>query len=175
MPDDSQLLRHYVEGGSEAAFKELVERHLGLVYHSALRRLGAEAHLAPDIAQTVFILLARKARTLRGHPSLVGWLHATTYFTTTRALRTEWRRRIREQEAQTMMEDRSEPASMVDWKTLRPFPGVKRKPTILHRRDVPADLAPRHAARLSRKGNHPLGLSRRAPAEAEESQAPVSS
>ena len=62
MLDDQLLLRRYATEGSEAAFRELVERHLNLVYSAALRRVGNDAHLAQDVCQLVFTDLARKMR-----------------------------------------------------------------------------------------------------------------
>src|SRR5687767_15014606 len=96
MSDDAQLLREYVECRSEAAFAELVQRHLALVYNSAARQLGDEAHLAPDVAQTVFVLLAAKSRALLAHPNLTAWLHTTTHWKVSEVRRAERRRRTRE-------------------------------------------------------------------------------
>jgi len=77
MADDADLLRRYVEDRSEAAFAALVDRYLNQVYFTALRQVAGDAHCAEDIAQTVFTLLARKARVLAGRPSLAGWLFIT--------------------------------------------------------------------------------------------------
>ncbi len=60
MSDDIELLRRYAEEGAEEAFRELVARHVDLVYAAARRTLG-DLHLAQDVAQTVFSDLARKA------------------------------------------------------------------------------------------------------------------
>ena len=54
MIPDGELLRRYAETNSESAFTELVERHLPLVYSAALRQVNGDAHLAQDVAQTVF-------------------------------------------------------------------------------------------------------------------------
>lgn len=117
--DDAQLLRQYVEAKSEPAFGELVQRHLALVYHAAARQLGADRHLAEDITQAVFILLAEKSRSLLGHPSLAGWLHTTTHFKVARALRAVRRRQLREQAVLAMTDDG--PASSADeWDRIRP-------------------------------------------------------
>ena len=64
MSDDSELLRRYAEARSQDAFAELVQRHLTLVYSTALRQAGGDAHLAQDVTQMVFTDLARKAAAL---------------------------------------------------------------------------------------------------------------
>lgn len=121
--DDAELLRRYVDKRDQAAFAELVQRYLGLVYHAALRQLGGEGHAAEDVAQRVFTLLARKAPGLRGHATLAGWLHTTTRFAAGEVMRTERRRRAREQEAFTMHGNPttdSGSANDAAWRDLRP-------------------------------------------------------
>ena len=76
--DDSALLRDYADHQDEAAFAELVQRYLNLVYFAALRQVGYDTHRAEEVTQTVFTQLARKASTLSRHPTLAGWLHTTT-------------------------------------------------------------------------------------------------
>lgn len=71
---DPELLRQYVENGSEAAFTELARRYAALVYSAALRSVGGKGHLAEEVTQDVFILLVRKAPMLLDHETLVGWL-----------------------------------------------------------------------------------------------------
>jgi len=68
---DAELLRRYAREGSEAAFAELVRRHLDMVYSAALRQVFGDTHRAQDVAQTAFTALARKARSLARHPSVV--------------------------------------------------------------------------------------------------------
>ena len=101
--EDWQLLQDYAERGSESAFRTLVGRHLGLVRAAALRQVN-ESALAEEVAQAVFILLARKARTLSRETVLAGWLFRTTRFVAARAARSEFRRQRREQEAVNMQE-----------------------------------------------------------------------
>jgi RNA polymerase sigma factor (sigma-70 family) len=98
---DADLIREYVRNGSESAFAELVKRHVDLVFSAARRQLG-DAHLAEEVTQSVFCLLARKAPGLTGCVSLSGWLYRTTGFIAAKALRTELRRRRHEQEAVQM-------------------------------------------------------------------------
>ena len=119
MSDDAQLLRRYVETRSEAAFAELAQRHLALVYHAAMRRVGSDPQLAEEITQMVFILLAEKARSLLAHTSLVGWLYTTTQFKAARAARTELRRRLREQEA-FLLNAVAEETTGAEWERVRP-------------------------------------------------------
>jgi RNA polymerase sigma factor (sigma-70 family) len=114
---DSDLLRDYTENGSEAAFAELVRRHVDAVYSSALR-LVVDSHLAEDVTQSTFAILAREARHLAGRTILSGWLHRTAINIAAKLVRTEMRRRAREQEAYAMEILRSPSDSA--WKQLAP-------------------------------------------------------
>jgi DNA-directed RNA polymerase specialized sigma24 family protein len=75
MTNDEQLLDAYARERSESAFGELVARHIDFVYSTALRVVNRDSHLAQDVAQTVFIDLARKAGSLPRGVVLSGWLH----------------------------------------------------------------------------------------------------
>jgi RNA polymerase sigma factor (sigma-70 family) len=101
MNEDNELLRRFVDERSQAAFTELVQRKINLVYAAALRQVG-DPHLAADVTQRVFFGLACRAAQLVHHPLLVGWLHTTTRFTAAKALRDQRRWQRREQEAHTM-------------------------------------------------------------------------
>ncbi len=76
--NDHQLLSAYVRG-DEQAFETLVEKYFRMVYTVAARQTG-DSHLAEDIAQSVFIILSRKARGLSSRISVPGWLLRTTRF-----------------------------------------------------------------------------------------------
>ena len=96
--DDIALLRDYAERNCEEAFATLVSRHVNLVFSVGLRHTG-NPNEAEEITQAVFIILARKAPSLRKETILSGWLYHTARLTAANYLRTELRRRHREQEA----------------------------------------------------------------------------
>ena len=100
---DSQLLRAYAEHRSEPAFAELVRRHVDFVYSAALRMV-CDSHLAEDVTQGVFVALAKNFAQLADRPVLSGWLHRTAQNIAAQTVRTDVRRRAREQEAVAMNE-----------------------------------------------------------------------
>jgi RNA polymerase sigma factor (sigma-70 family) len=102
--NDAQWLSEFVKSRSESAFRQVVEHHLPMVLGTARRITGNNA-LAEEIAQAVFILLARKASQLRSSTLLGGWLYRTTRFVAARALTSEQRRKRREEEAARMHTD----------------------------------------------------------------------
>ena len=100
---DQQLLRDYTGRQSEAAFAELVRRHVDFVYSAALRMVR-DAHLAEDVTQSAFVALARNAAQLTNRSVLSGWLHRTAQNLAANTVRSEVRRHAREQEAAAMNE-----------------------------------------------------------------------
>ncbi len=100
--DDWQLLREYATRNSGEAFRALVDRYAGLVYHAALRQAG-NPHTAEEVTQAVFIALAQKADRLPRGAVLSGWLFRATRFAFNNLAREQIRRQRREQEA-VMME-----------------------------------------------------------------------
>jgi RNA polymerase sigma factor (sigma-70 family) len=102
MRDPQELLREYAETGSDLAFRQLVEDYINLVYSTACRLVGGDAHLAEDITQEVFVHLSQKARKVSQQPGLGGWLHRDTCFVAARARRARQRRQARERQAMLM-------------------------------------------------------------------------
>lgn len=114
--NDHELLRDHVRNGSQAAFTQLVERHLGLVYSAARRQV--DAHLAEDISQQVFTLLARKAGRLGADTVLSAWLYRTARHLASETVRREVRRQRREQLAAETMNLSAPDAA---WRQIEPL------------------------------------------------------
>ena len=104
---DRQLLRRFVEHNSQEAFAALTARYLSLVY-SVCRRELDDAETAEDVTQAVFLILARKAPTLRRNVVLSGWLFQTARFAAKNARLQAQRRAAYEQKAAEAMEQQSE-------------------------------------------------------------------
>ncbi len=78
---DSELLRDFVaskpgEATAQAVLTRIVERHGAMVYQVALRLVN-DRHLADDVFQATFLVLAQSARKIQRSGSLASWLHGT--------------------------------------------------------------------------------------------------
>lgn len=119
--NDAALLRLYSDTRSDAAFATLVRRYVDLVYSTAVRCVAGDVHLARDVTQEVFLVVARRAAALASHSALEGWLYTTTRYEAAHAVRHEQRRRAREQKAQLMNELHEDSKPEPDWQQLRPL------------------------------------------------------
>ena len=99
--DDAQLLQQYIETGCQDAFAQLTAKHIGFVYSAALRHVH-DRHVAEEITQAVFIVLARKASTLRHEAVLSSWLLSTTRYAALGHMKMAARRKRHERRAAEM-------------------------------------------------------------------------
>jgi RNA polymerase sigma factor (sigma-70 family) len=104
--DDQQLLEEFATSGSQTSFREIVRRHIDLVYAACKRRVK-DTHLAEDATQAVFAILARRARSISGQTVLAGWLYQTARYVSANTLRMESYRRRREMAAARQARNRS--------------------------------------------------------------------
>jgi RNA polymerase sigma factor (sigma-70 family) len=97
---DGQLVARFVSrsDGSEAAFRALVHRH-GPMVMGVCRRVLGDAHAAEDAFQATFLVLVKKAGSLRDHELLSSWLYGVAHRTARKARAAAARRRAVEQRA----------------------------------------------------------------------------
>jgi RNA polymerase sigma factor (sigma-70 family) len=77
-PSDAELLRRFAQSHDEAAFELLVWRHAALVFN-VCRQLIRDEQMIEDAFQATFLVLVRKAGTIRHHEALAGWLHRVSF------------------------------------------------------------------------------------------------
>jgi RNA polymerase sigma factor (sigma-70 family) len=109
--------RNPMEADTEDAFADLVRRHLGLVYSAALRQVRS-LQLAEEVAQSVFIDLARSAAKLKPDTILTAWLYQVTRRTAIDVVRREASRQLREQIATEM---NAMNATAANWTHIEPL------------------------------------------------------
>ena len=109
---DRELLERFIatrDHGAEAAFAALVERHGAMVLGVCRRMLG-NWHEAEDAFQATFLVLARKAKTIRGREQLASWLYGVARHTALDARARATRRQAKEKRLATMLPtEQSEP------------------------------------------------------------------
>ena len=75
---DGELLRRFISSNDQDSFAKLLDRYAGLVM-GVCRRVVGETHLAEDVFQATFLVLSRKAKSLRKTVSLPAWLHRVAF------------------------------------------------------------------------------------------------
>jgi RNA polymerase sigma factor (sigma-70 family) len=112
---DQQLLESFSVQRDDAAFAALVQRHGGLVWGVCWRALH-HTQDAEDVFQATFLVLARKAGSVRWQNSVGNWLYEVAYRLATKAKAKAALRRVHELRAAEM--PRAEPVSEATWREL---------------------------------------------------------
>ncbi|HEV3262212.1 MAG TPA: sigma-70 family RNA polymerase sigma factor [Gemmataceae bacterium] len=113
---DGQLLARFASQRQEAAFAALLRRH-GPMVLGVCRRVLRRDHDAEDVFQATFLLLARKAGSIRKRESVSSWLHGVAYRLAVKARVQGARRRAHERQAATMRTTR--PRAQAAWQELQ--------------------------------------------------------
>jgi RNA polymerase sigma factor (sigma-70 family) len=109
---DALLLERFAQGHEEAAFGALLRRH-GPMVLGALRRVLRSHQDAEDVFQATFLLLARKAASIRKRESVGSWLHGVAHRLALKAREQGFRRQIHEKRAASMRD--TQPPSEAAW------------------------------------------------------------
>ena len=114
---DGQLLASFIDQKDEAAFEALVRRHGPMVF-GVCRRIIGNHHDAEDAFQAAFLVLARKASSVRPRERVANWLHGVALRTAMKAKTMTAKRRGREKQVTKM----PEPAVVEPgiWRDLQP-------------------------------------------------------
>jgi RNA polymerase sigma factor (sigma-70 family) len=134
---DRDLLREFIRSRDQAAFQQIVERHGALVLGVASRVLR-DRHWAEDAFQATFLVLARKASSVRRQTSLASWLHGVARRIALRVLRQQYRQGEESLHTEPIMD--ASPLERVgsQWEQqildeeLQQLPAAWREPLILH-------------------------------------------
>jgi RNA polymerase sigma factor (sigma-70 family) len=111
---DGQLLDCFLAERDEAAFEVLVRRH-GAMVQGVCRRVLHNPHDAEDAFQATFLVLVRKAASIKRREQLSNWLYGAAY----RAALEAKARRPRERQVSPMPEPETPVAEL--WHDLRPL------------------------------------------------------
>jgi RNA polymerase sigma factor (sigma-70 family) len=104
---DGQLLDRFVTGQDAVALETLVRRHAPMVWGVCRRTLAH--HAAEDAFQATFLVLVRKAASIRSRDQLANWLYGVAYRTVLKSRQTAAKRYSREKQVQTMPEPKTQP------------------------------------------------------------------
>ncbi len=101
---DKELLQRFAGQHEETAFDALVQRH-GPMVLGVCRRVLNHEHDAEDAFQAVFLVLARKAASIRWRTAVGPWLYEVAYRIAMKARTRSLRRREQEAKAETIVHE----------------------------------------------------------------------
>src|SRR5579884_2300554 len=113
---DGQLLVEYVRRREEAALAALVRRHGSMVW-GVCRRVLHNHHDAEDAFQATFLVLVRKAESIKPREMVGNWLYGVAHQTALKARATEAKRQARERQVKEMPEPAA-PLELDHWSNL---------------------------------------------------------
>jgi RNA polymerase sigma factor (sigma-70 family) len=111
---DGQLLESFLTQKDDDAFEAIVRRHGPMVLTVSRRIVGNGAD-AEDVFQATFLVLLRKASTIRPSGNVGPWLHGVAYRTACKARAEASRRKAREQQAPPRPMESSTALEHQDW------------------------------------------------------------
>ena len=119
---DGQLLEHFARRGDETAFAALLERH-GPTVLGVCRRVLHHDEDAEDVFQATFLILARKAGTIRKSTAVGSWLYGVAHRLALKTRASAARRGAHERTSQAagagLRTDSPDPAADLAWRELR--------------------------------------------------------
>jgi RNA polymerase sigma factor (sigma-70 family) len=133
---DGELLRRYAGSHDGPAFEALVARH-GPMVAATCRAVLRDLHDVEDAFQATFLVLARKAGSIRAGDALGGWLHRVAYRAAVQRSIEAKRRRTNESEVSAMeIPDAARPALDFDVRSILheeidQLPEAQRLPVVL--------------------------------------------
>ncbi|HEV3263187.1 MAG TPA: sigma-70 family RNA polymerase sigma factor [Gemmataceae bacterium] len=115
---DGQLVECFITQRDEAAFEALVRRH-GPMVLGVCRRVIGNPHDADDAFQATFLVLVRKAASIRPREAVGNWLYGVAHRTALEARGRLARRRAKERQVEVMPQPEVEPDEL--WRDLQPL------------------------------------------------------
>lgn len=153
---DGELLGSFINDRDHTAFAVLLQRHGRMVW-AVCRRLLDNHHDVEDAFQATFVVLVRKAASIKPRDMVGNWLHGVAYQTALKARAMSARRKMREKQVIEMPESA---ASQHDpWNDLQPIldQELNRLPAKYRAAIILCDLEGKTRKEAARQLNLPEG------------------
>ncbi|MGH7222680.1 MAG: sigma-70 family RNA polymerase sigma factor, partial [Gemmataceae bacterium] len=115
---DADLLARFAGQHDQVAFAALLRRH-GPMVLNVCRRLLHHTEDAEDVFQAVFLLLARKAASIRKRDAVGSWLYGVAYRLASKARARRLRRQAHEKQAGLRKHSESQPSVKAAWQQVQ--------------------------------------------------------